>query len=88
MSHRDSIHALAVVAIVACMATIGAAKTKPAKPIASPPKHLKAYQSRYYIIHTDLGDDAAAEASARMTAGKNIFFRPQKTRLPVARSVA
>ena len=59
--------AAVVMSITSFLASSWAAGAKPAKPGASPAK-LKAYPSRYYVIHTDLGDEVAAEASARMTA--------------------
>jgi len=67
---------LAIIAL--CLATVRsigwAAKNKPAKPGDSPAK-LKAYPSRYYVIYTDLGDEVAAEASARMTAMAEEYHR-------------
>ena len=34
----------------------------------TPPPGLRRYESRYYVIHSDLDEDTVREASARMTA--------------------
>lgn len=71
MLYRNSKWKLSAAIVALCITTVvassWAAEDKPAKPGVSPAK-LKAYQSRYYVIYTDLGDEVAAEASARMTA--------------------
>ena len=48
----------------------GAGKVQPAAG-----KRLKAYPTRYYVIHTDLGPDVAREAAARMTAMAEEYHR-------------
>ncbi len=71
--------AVVVVGMTAVGAASGAAKDKGAKSAATPAsKRLKAYPSRYYVIYTDLGDEVAAEASARMTAMAEEYHRRTK----------
>ncbi len=55
MSHR---HAPVALVITLLLVTLACAQAKPA---------LRTYETRYYVIHTDLGRDAAREAEVRLT---------------------
>ena len=46
-----------------------------AAPAAPAAARMKAYETRYYIIYTDLGVDAAREAAVRMTAMAEEYHR-------------
>ncbi len=70
-----------------CMMASGAASqegagngkdAKDARAAAPTPGKLKAYPSRYYVIHTDLGEDVVTEASARMTAMAEEYYTRTK----------
>ena len=79
MFRRRSKWKLSVAVVVVCMTAAGAAgwaaKDKGAKSDAPPAQRLKAYQSRYYVIYTDLGDEVAAQASLRMAAMAEEYHR-------------
>src|SRR5215207_7370510 len=54
-------------ALVVLIACLPAPATVAAPPAASRPPELRRYDTPYYVIHTDLPDEGAAEAVARMT---------------------
>lgn len=44
-----------------------------------PPRPMKQYQTRYYVIHSDLETDAVREAAARMTAMAEEYYERTKS---------
>jgi hypothetical protein len=59
-----------VFTLLRCSAT--GAQTKPAQ---AKPNDLRTYDTRYYVIHTDLGRDAAREAEVRLTRMAEEYHR-------------
>lgn len=58
-----------------CFAQSRPADDPRGKPVRRP---MKAYQTRYYVIHTDLGEDEAREAQMRTTAIAKEYYQQTK----------